>query len=144
MYAMTMTRLDLINALSIIKRYLITSDSTHVATLECIFRYVEKILDYELKYKPFNKEFNYFNMLDFLDYSDVYWIDMKDDRFSTSNHIFFVVEQLISWNFKWQDHIVMFNCESEYYTLTETGKETVWLRELLLGLNQIDKASALI
>ena len=40
MYATTMTCLDLINALSIISRYLINSDSTHVAALQRIFCYV--------------------------------------------------------------------------------------------------------
>ena len=29
----------------------------------------------------------------------------------------------------------MFNCESEYYALTEAEKKVVWLRELLLKLN---------
>ena len=38
----------------------------------------------------------------------------------------------------------MFSCESEYYALAEVEKEVVWLRELLLKLNQIVDASALI
>ena len=38
----------------------------------------------------------------------------------------------------------MFHCESEYYALTKVEKKVVWLRELLLELNQIDDASALI
>ena len=40
MYTTTMTRLNLINALSIISRYLINSDSTYVAAFQRIFRYV--------------------------------------------------------------------------------------------------------
>ena len=142
MYATTMTRLDLINVLSIINRYLI--NSTHVATLQRIFRYVQKTLDYKLKYEPFNEKLSYFNMLDFYNYSDADWVGTKDDRFLTSDHIFFVAEESVSWNFKRQDHIVMFNCESEYYALAEAGKKVVWLRELLLELNQIDDAPALI
>ena len=144
MYATTMTRSDLINALSIINRYLINSDSTYVAALQRIFRYVQKTFNYELEYEPFNEKLSYFNMFDFYDYSDADWIDTKNDRFSTSDHIFFVVEKSISWNFKRQDHIVMFSCESEYYALTEVEKKVVWLRELLLKLNQIDNASTLI
>ena len=38
----------------------------------------------------------------------------------------------------------MFNFESEYYALAEAEKKVVWLRELLLELNQIDDALALI
>ena len=38
----------------------------------------------------------------------------------------------------------MSDCKSEYYVLTETEKKVVWLRELLLKLNQIDDASTLI
>ena len=67
---MTMIRFDLINALLIINRYLINSDSTHVAVLQRILRYVQKTLDYELEYGPFNEELSYFNILDFHDYSD--------------------------------------------------------------------------
>ena len=125
MYAVTMTRLDLINALSIVNRYLINSDSTHVAALQRIFRYVQKTLDYELEYESFNKKFSHFNTLDFYAYSDADWVDTKDSRFSTSDHIFFVVEESVSWSSKRQDHIVMFSCESEYYALAETEKKAV-------------------
>ena len=58
-------------------------------------------------------------------YSDANWIGTKDDRFSISDHIFFVVEESVSWSFKRQDHIVMFSCESEYYALAEAGKKVV-------------------
>ena len=71
MYAMTMTHLDLINSLSIINKYLTNSDSTYVVALQRIFRYVQKMFNYELEYEPLNKELSYFNMLDFHNYSDV-------------------------------------------------------------------------
>ena len=100
MYATTMTRPDLINALLIVSRYLINSDSTHVAALQRIFCYVQETLDYELEYESFTKELSYFNMLDFHDYSDADWVGTKDGRFSISDHIFFVVEESILWNFK--------------------------------------------
>ena len=100
MYATTMTRLDLINVLSIINRYLINSDSTHIAAFQRIFCYVQKTLDYELEYGPLNKKLNYFNMFDFHDYSDADWVGTKDDRFLINDHIFFVVEESISWSFK--------------------------------------------
>ena len=54
MYTTTMTRFDLINALLIINKYLINSNSTHVVTLQRIFRYVQKTFNYKFKYKPFN------------------------------------------------------------------------------------------
>ena len=85
-----MTRPDLANVLSIVSRYLINSDSTHVAALQRIFRYVQGTLDYELEYEPLNEELSYFNLLDFHGYSDADWAGTKDGRFSTSGHIFFV------------------------------------------------------
>ena len=66
-----MTRFDLINVLSIINRYLINSDSTHVAILQRIFHYVQKTLNYEFEYEFLNEKFNYFNMFDFHNYFDV-------------------------------------------------------------------------
>ena len=67
-------------------------------------------------------------MLDFYDYLDVDWVDIKNDRFSFSGHIFFVVEESISWRFKCQDHIIISSCESEYYALAEAQKKAVRLR----------------
>ena len=58
------------------------------------------MFDYKLKYKSLNEELNYFNMLDFHDYSDADWVGTKDHRFSINDHIFFVVEESISWNSK--------------------------------------------
>ena len=125
MYATTMIRFDLINVFLIINKYLINSNSTHVITFQRIFCYVQKTFDYELKYEFFNEKFNYFNIFDFHDYFDADWVDTKNDCFLINDHIFFVVEKSISWNFKWQDHIIMFNCKSEYYALTEIEKKIV-------------------
>ena len=65
-----MTYFDLINAFLIINRYLINSNSIDVATLQRIFRYVQKTFDYKFKYEPLNEKLNYFNLFDFHDYSD--------------------------------------------------------------------------
>ena len=63
-----MTHFDLINVFLIINKYLINSDSTHVAAFQRIFCYVQEMFDYELKYEFFNEKFNYFNMFEFHDY----------------------------------------------------------------------------
>ena len=134
MYATTITRHDLINILSIINKYLINSNSTHVAAFQRIFRYVQKTLDYKFKYKLFNKKLNYFNMLDFYDYSDADWIDTKNDRFLINDHIFFIVEKLILWSFKRQNYIIMFNCEFEYYALTEIKKKNRLIAQVVVKI----------
>ena len=70
-----MTCFDLINAFLIINKYLINSNSIHVAAFQRIFRYVQKMFDYKLKYEFFNEKFNYFNLFNFYDYSDADWVD---------------------------------------------------------------------
>ena len=64
------TRFDLINALSKINKYLINLNSTHIATFQRIFCYIQKTFNYEFKYETFNEKLNYFSMLDFQDYSN--------------------------------------------------------------------------
>ena len=50
----------------------------------------------------------------------------------------------ISWSSKRQASVNQSSCESEYYVLSEAGKEGVWLRLLLQELGHISAASTVI
>ena len=50
----------------------------------------------------------------------------------------------ISWSSKRQASVSQSSCESEYYALSEAGKEGVWLRLLLQELGHISAAPTVI
>ena len=129
MYAAVMTRPDLAYALSLLSRYLSNPDSTHVAALQRVFRYVKGTLDLGLCYGP-GKDF-------FHGFTDADYAGSKDGRQSTGGYVFFVAGGAVSWSSKRQEAVAMSTCESEYYAMVEASKEALWLNRLLkeLGYN---------
>lgn len=136
MYAMTMTRPDLAYALSMVSRYCHNPDSTHVAAVQRIFRYIQGTLDYGVGYQPDQQEFH--------GYSDADWGGAVDRRESTGAYIYFIAGGPVSWCSKRQDAVALSSCESEYYALSEAGKEAIWLRRLLTETGQISQGPSLI
>ena len=129
LYAASMTRPDLSYALSMVSRYCSNPDSTHVAALLRIFRYVQGTLDHGIGYEP-GQEF-------FHGYSDADWANSIDGRRSHGGFIFFLAGGPVSWFSKRQNTVALSSCESEYYALVEAGKEAVWFRQLLMELGCI-------
>ena len=136
MYAMTMTRPDLGYALSMVSRYCANPDSTHVAAVVRILRYVRGTLHYGLTYTK--------GQPGFVGYTDADWSGAIDGRQSTGGWLFMMGGAPISWSSKRQASVSQSSCESEYYALSEAGKEGVWLRLLLQELGHISAAPAII
>ena len=126
MYAMTITRLDLKLALSIFFWYYFNSNSIHVKAATQLLRYVKKTLHHDIHYK---------NKKNLMNYTDVDWAGVVDDRRSIKKYIYFLFDDLISWSSKQQDRVIQSFCEAEYVVSAETDKETVWLRLLLIQLH---------
>ena len=136
MYAMTMTRPDLGYALSMVSRYCANPDSTHVAAVVRILRYVRGTLHYGLTYTK--------GQPGFVGYTDADWSGAIDGRQSTGGWLFMMGGAPISWSSKRQASVSQSSCESEYYALSEAGKEGVWLRLLLQELGHISAAPTII
>ena len=122
MFAMTMTKSDLAYAMSMINRYCHNSNSTHVAAVQRIFRYIQSTLKLGITYSPPAVNSVYLN---FFEYSDADWAGAVDGRESTRAYIFFIAGGPVSWCSKRQDTVALSSCESEYYALSEAGKEAI-------------------
>jgi Reverse transcriptase (RNA-dependent DNA polymerase)/Integrase core domain/gag-polypeptide of LTR copia-type len=64
-------------------------------------------------------------------FSDANWAEDQTDRKSTSGSLCQVFGAPVSWFSKKQDVVAISTTESEYYALTETIREVIWLKELL-------------
>ncbi len=106
MYAMTVTRQDLGYALSTVSCYSANPDSTHVAAVVRILRYVRGTLNYSLIYTK--------GQLGFVGFTDAGWSGAIDGQQSTGGWLFVMGEAPISWRSKRQTSVSQSSCESEY------------------------------
>ena len=69
-----------------------------------------------------------------LGYSDADYAGDKEDRHSTTGHLFLLNRGPISWTSTKQRFMATSTTESEYIALAEAGKQSQWLRALLKEL----------
>ena len=67
-------------------------------------------------------------------YSDADHAADLQERRSQTGFLCFLGANIISWKSSRQQSTAISTCESEYFALSETAKETMWLRALLLEL----------
>jgi hypothetical protein len=67
-------------------------------------------------------------------YSDSDHAADLQERRSQTGFLCFLGSNIISWKSSRQQSTAISTCESEYFALSETAKETMWLRALLLEL----------
>ena len=87
MYAMIMTRSDLIYSLSVLSRYCFNPNSTHIKAVIRVLRYIKRTLDYDIHYE--GKEV-------LIKYIDADFAGTVNDRRSIDNYAFFLSEDPIS------------------------------------------------
>ena len=81
MYAITITRPDLGYTLSVLSRYCVNPDTTHVKAATRLLRYVRGTLSYGIHYE---------GTTGFVGYTDTDWAGAKDGRRSTGGWLFFM------------------------------------------------------
>ena len=87
MYAMIMTRSDLIYSLSILSRYYFNSNSTHIKAVIRVFKYIKKTLNYDIHYE---------NKKNLIKYIDVDFAKIINDRRFIDDYTFFLLRSFIS------------------------------------------------
>jgi hypothetical protein len=68
--------------------------------------------------------------------SDADWASDEKDRKSISGYCFFFMDSLVSWSSRKQRTVSTSSTESEYYALTNTVKEAIWMK-LFLSLTSL-------
>ena len=124
MWAVMMTQPDLTYLMSILSCYLDNSDKEHLALLKTVFRYVSETLNIELTFTDNTTD-------DLIEYTDADFAEAIDDCKLTGDYMFMLVEECISHQAKHQTVVTLLSCESEYMTMSEADKETMWMKWFL-------------
>lgn len=129
MIYLTHTRIDIVQSVSMLSRFMSNPTKTHFAAAKRVLRYLKGMKNVGLKY---TKEENN-NLVGYVD-SD--WAGSLDDRRSTTGYLFCLGTKPISWSSKKQGTVALSSAEAEYIAANEAIREAVWLRRLLLELQQ--------
>ena len=90
-YAMITTRLNLIYSLWILLHYCINLNLTHVKAVIRVFKYIKKILNYDVYYE---------NKKNLIKYIDVDFAEVMNNYCFINDYTFFLSKNLISWSLK--------------------------------------------
>ena len=72
----------------------------------------------------------------FVGYMDSDWAGSIDDRKSTSRYVFHMRSGAISWASKKQPIFTQSTIEAEYIAANATACQAIWLRRILIDLNE--------
>jgi len=128
MYAMTQTRPDLAFPVSLLSRFATNPSAAHMGAAKRVLRYLKHTRDLRITYNGHTEHGA------FQGYSDADWAGDTETRSSTSAYVFFLFGAPITWKSSRQHTIALSSTESEYYGLTNTAKEAIWLQTLLTEL----------
>ena len=87
MYAMIMTRPNLIYSLSVLSRYCFNSNSTHVKAVIRVLKYIKETLDYDIHYE---------DKKNLIKYIDVDFAKAVNGRRFIDDYAFFLSKDFIS------------------------------------------------
>ena len=128
-YHMTCTRPDLSYAVGKLSQYL-SEPSQQLWVAKHILKYLRGTSHYELRYQKSEE-------LRILAYSDADWASNHSDRRSTTGFCFYLNKESspISWKSKKQLTVALSTCESEFMALAKTTHESLYLIQLLNGMD---------
>ena len=129
-YLMTCTRPDLSYAVGKLSQYLSEPRQQYWVAAKHILKYLKGTSHYELRYQKSEE-------LGILAYSDADWASDQSDRRSTTGFCFYLSKESspISWKSKKQPTVVLSTYESEYMALAKTTQESLYLIQLLNGMD---------
>ena len=124
---LTHTRPDIVNAVSIVSRFMSEPSKDHLTAAKRILRYIKGTKSYGIMYET-EKDFK------LTGYTDSDWAGSVDDRKSTSGYVFQLGNKVVSWSSKKQATVALSSAEAEYIAATSAAREAVWLRRILIDL----------
>src|SRR5690606_17918106 len=110
------TRPDLSYSVGVLSRYIHSPKESHFAALKQILRYVKGTYSYGLEFK---RTIN----TSLIGYSDNSHNVDKDDGRSTTGHMFYLNDCLITWCSQKQEIVALSSCEAEFMVATEGAKQ---------------------
>ena len=134
---LTATRPDIMNAVSILSRYMHSASEIHFQAAKRIVRYIKGTIDYGLRFCQV-KSFTLHG------YSDSDWAGCVDDMRSTSGYCFSFGSAIFSWCSKKQEAIAQSTAEAEYVAAAAAVNQALWLRKLMADLYMEQKENTQI
>ena len=134
---LTATRPDILNAVSILSRFMHNASELHLRAAKRIIRYVKGTSDFGVKF-TWSKEFK------LVGFSDSDWGGSIDDMRSTSGYYFTLGSSVFSWSSKKQETVAQSTVEAEFIAATAAVNQALWLRKILMDLNLEQKESTKI
>lgn len=130
-YAMTCTRPDISWIVSKLSQTLAKPNVENLVAAKHVLRYLKGTKDYELCFKKTDEDLN------LIAFSDSDWASSVEDRRSTTGYYFSLTKQgpAISWKSKKQPTVALSTCEAEYIGLATTTQESMYLTQLLNGMD---------
>ena len=124
LYAAMATRPDTSQAVGLISKFSAKPTKAHLTAAKWIIRYLKGTSDTALRYKKSDEG-------QLIRYSDADFAGDLNDQRSTSSHVFFMSQRLISWSSKKQPIVTLSTAEAEYVALSYATQEATWTRRLL-------------
>ena len=130
-YAMTCTRPDISWIVSKLSQTLANPKAENMVAAKHFLRYLKGTIEYELCFKKSDENLN------LIAFSDSDWASSVEDRRSTTGYCFSLTKQgpAISWKSKKQATVALSTCEAEYMGLAATTQESLYLSQLLSGMD---------
>jgi histone deacetylase 1/2 len=124
MYLATNTRPDIAYAVNTLCRYMQKPSQHHLQLAQHVIAYLNTTHTYGLCFKASGNPLLY-GMCDASFVSDV------DTSKSVTGYCFMWHNSVISWKSKLQSNVALSTAESEYMAIASSGKEAVWLQQLM-------------
>jgi hypothetical protein len=109
---------------------------SHLACAKGVLRYLAGTINLCLQFPLPTSESSSLSVYPTRGLSDADWASDEKDRKSVSGYCFFFLDSLVSWSARKQRTVSTSSTESEYYALTNTIKEALWIT-LFLSFTKI-------
>ncbi|CAA7041400.1 unnamed protein product [Microthlaspi erraticum] len=120
------TRPDLSYCVGVLSRYMQNPKESHGAAMKQCLRYLRGTTTLGLVFKKSSSA-----AMKLVGYSDSSHNVDPDDGKSTTDHVFYLGESMISWCSQKQDTVALSSCEAEFMAGTEAARQAIWLQDLL-------------
>ncbi|KAI0992483.1 hypothetical protein K3495_g15702, partial [Podosphaera aphanis] len=125
LYLAVHTRPDISYSVSVFSRYLTNPSLNHIKGVDRILRYIKGTINLGIMYDGTASDTSLYC------HSDSDWGGNKASRRSTGGSVFFLAGGVISASSKGQTSVALSSTEAEYYALTASIKELLWIQQLM-------------
>eukprot|EP00253_Pinus_taeda_P021086 PITA_21086 len=133
---LTATRPDIMHAVSLISRFMERPKEAHWQAAKRILKYVNGTKGFGILYSSSE-------CFMLTGYTGSDWARSVDDRKNTSDYLFHMGSEAISWASKKQPIVALSTVEAEYVAATAATCQVVWMRRMLRSLSQ-EQAKAIV